>query len=104
MSVLLELTMFPTDKGESVSGQVSRIIEMIDRRGIDYRLTSMGTIMEFATIGEALAVISDAYALLESDCNRVFGTATFDIRKGRENRLSGKVESIERHLGKKAKS
>ena len=29
MSVLLEFAMFPTDKGESVSNYVSRIIKMI---------------------------------------------------------------------------
>jgi hypothetical protein len=44
MSVLAELTMFPTDRGESVSAYVSRIIAMIDDRGLDYRLTPMGTI------------------------------------------------------------
>jgi uncharacterized protein (TIGR00106 family) len=104
MSVLLELTMFPTDKGESVSVYVSRIVKMIDGRGVEYRLTPMGTIVEFDGLGEALQVVSDAYDLLEPDCNRVYATAKLDIRKGKGKRLTGKIESVEKHLGKKART
>ncbi|EEP60385.1 thiamine-binding protein, partial [Sulfurihydrogenibium yellowstonense] len=42
MSFLVEFSMFPTDKGESVSPYVSRIIKMIDESRIPYRLTPMG--------------------------------------------------------------
>ncbi len=104
MSVLLELAMFPTDKGESVSAYVSRIIRLIDERGIGYRLTPMGTIMEFDDVREALQVIADAYDLLHPDCNRVYATAKLDIRKGKAGRLTGKIESVEGHLGKKART
>ncbi len=103
MSVLLEFTMFPTDKGESVSTYVSRIIGMIDKRGIDYRLTPMGTIVEFDRLEEALNLVSDSYRLLEPDCNRVYATVKVDIRKGQGGRLIQKVESIKKHLGEKAK-
>ncbi|HUJ69003.1 MAG TPA: MTH1187 family thiamine-binding protein [Syntrophorhabdales bacterium] len=104
MSVLLELTMFPTDKGESVSPYVSRIIAMIDDRGVDYRLTPMGTIMEFARLDEALKVVADAYALLEPDCARVYGTMKLDIRKGKEGRLTQKIESVEKKIGRKVRT
>jgi len=104
MSVLLELTMFPTDKGESVSPYVSRIIAMIDDRGLDYRLTPMGTIMEFARLDEALKVVADAYALLEPDCARVYGTMKLDIRRGKEGRLFQKIESVEKKIGRKVRT
>jgi uncharacterized protein (TIGR00106 family) len=104
MSVLLELTMFPTDKGESVSAYVTRIIEMIDRRGIDYRLTPMGTIMEFDEIGEALKMVADSYDLLAPDCGRIYGAVKLDIRKGKGGRLTGKVESVKKQLGRKVKT
>jgi uncharacterized protein (TIGR00106 family) len=104
MSVLIQLTMFPTDKGESVSKEVSRIIDMIDSRGIDYRLTPMATIMEFETMDEALAVISNVYALLEPDCNRIYASATFDIRKGKSGRMAGKIASVEKKIGKKPRT
>jgi len=46
MSVLLEFSMFPTDKGESISAYVSRILTLIDDSGVPYRLTPMGTIVD----------------------------------------------------------
>ncbi|TCK04506.1 MTH1187 family thiamine-binding protein [Phorcysia thermohydrogeniphila] len=100
MSVLVEFSMFPTDKGESVSAYVSRIIRMIDESGIPYQLTSMGTVFETETIEEALEIIKKAYKELEPDCNRVYSVVKFDIRKGKENRLVQKIKSIETKLGR----
>ncbi len=104
MSVILEFAMFPTDKGEGVSGYVSRIVAMIDSRGIPYKLTPMGTIIEAETLEEALKVVRDAYGLLEADCGRVYSTIKLDIRKGKAGRLAQKIESVEKKMGKKAKT
>jgi len=104
MSVLLELAMFPTDKGESVSAYVARIIAMIDGSGLDYRLTPMGTIIETADLEGGLKIIADAYRLLEPDCARVYATVKLDIRKGKSGRLGQKIASVEEKLGKKAKT
>ena len=101
MSVLVEFAMFPTDKGESVSQYVSRIINMIDQSGIPYKLTPMGTVFETETMEEALEIINKAYKQLEKDCNRVYSVVKFDIRKGRSNRLTQKIKSVEEKLGKK---
>ncbi len=42
--VLLEFAMNPPDRGDGLSGYVARIIDVIDRSGVTYRLTPMGTI------------------------------------------------------------
>jgi uncharacterized protein (TIGR00106 family) len=99
MSTLMEFAMFPTDKGESVSGYVSRIIQMIDKSGINYSLTPMGTIIETKTLKEALIILEKAYAKLETDCNRIYTTIKKDIRKGKENRMEEKIHSIEKKIG-----
>ncbi len=104
MSVLLELTMFPTDKGESVSSYVAKIIDMIDGQKADYLLNPMGTVIEFPDLDEALGVVKDAYNLLQPDCNRVYATMKLDIRKGPTGRLRKKVESVEAKLGRKIKT
>ncbi len=100
MSVLMEFAMFPTDKGESVSPFVSRIIKMIDETGHDYRLTPMGTVVETNTLEETLEIIGKAYTLLEADCHRVYSTIKLDIRKGASNCLEGKVKAVEDRIGK----
>ncbi len=99
MSVLLEFAMFPTDKGDSVSSYVSRIIKMIDERGISYQLTPMGTIIETTTMREALDVVEKAYQQLSPDCNRIYSSLKFDIRIGMDSRMKGKIKSIEEKIG-----
>ena len=101
MSVLLEFAMFPTSDdcrdGSSVSAQVSKIIDAIDKSGVAYQLTPMGTVVETDTMKEALAIIELAYEQL-SDCERVYSSLKFDIRKNTKNRLKTKIASIEKVL------
>ena len=40
MSVLLQMAMFPTDKSESKSKEVSEVIKIIKDSGMNYQLTS----------------------------------------------------------------
>jgi uncharacterized protein (TIGR00106 family) len=104
MSILLEMSMFPTDKSESKSKEVSEVIKIIRDSGVNYQLTSMATIIETDTLGEALALVEKCYSKLdELGCNRVYATLKFDIRKGFKNRLETKIKSVENHIGKVSK-
>lgn len=100
MSVILNFAMFPTDKGASASPWVSKILKMIDESGVDYKLNPMGTSIETEKLEEALAIVQRSYELLEPDCERVYSAITIDIRKGKSNRMKGKIESIESKIGK----
>ena len=100
MSVLLEFAMFPTDKGASVSSYVSKVIDMVRNSGVSYKLTPMGTVIEAETMAKALHILEKAYEVLADDAERVYCSAKFDIRKGKSNRMDGKIESIEGKIGK----
>jgi uncharacterized protein (TIGR00106 family) len=99
MSVLFEFAMFPTDKGESASPYVSRIIKLIRESNATYKLTPMGTVIETETMDEALDLIRNAYSELEPDCKRIYSTVKFDIRKGPKGRMEQKIRSIENKIG-----
>ena len=103
MSVLLEFAMFPTSdncrKGASVSKQVAKIIDAIDRSGVKYQLTPMGTIIETDTMREALDVIELAYEQVKG-CERVYSSLKFDIRHNSEDRLTNKIKSVEKNIGR----
>ncbi len=104
MSVLLQMAMFPTDKSGSKSKEVSEIIKIIRDSGFSYKLTAMSTIIETQKISDALSIIQKCYEKLEElGCERVYSTLTFDIRKGYENRLEGKVKSVEDKIGEVSK-
>ena len=100
MSVLLNFAMFPTDKGESASTHVSKVLKMIDESGVSYKLNPMGTSIETETLAEALQIVQQAYDILDVDCQRVYSAITIDIRKGKSDRMKGKIKSIEEKVGK----
>jgi uncharacterized protein (TIGR00106 family) len=99
MSVLMEFAMFPTDKGASVSEYVSKVIDMIRKNAKNYKLTAMGTIIETDTMQEALEIIQKANDILTENSERVYSSITFDIQKNKNNRLQGKIQSIENRIG-----
>lgn len=100
MAMLLEFSMFPLGKGESVSEYVARSLDIIDKSGLDYRMNSMGTVVE-GEIDELMALVKQCFERMSQDCNRVECTMKFDWRRGATGRLTGKVESVEKRLGRK---
>ncbi|MDH5719950.1 MAG: MTH1187 family thiamine-binding protein [Spirochaetia bacterium] len=99
---LLMFSMTPLDKGESVSKYVSRSLDIIDKSGLEYRLNPMGTVVE-GSWEEVIKVMSDCFEKMSSDCNRISVSAKFDFRKGKSNRISGKMQSVENKLGRDLK-
>lgn len=100
--VLLEFSMFPLDRGESVSPYVARSLEIIDASGLDYRCHAMGTLVE-GEYDEVMEVVRKCFERMKEDCNRIECTIKFDYRNGGSGRLEGKVASVEEKLGKSVK-
>lgn len=97
--VLVEFAMFPTDKGESVSKYVSQVIDYIDKSGISYTLTPMGTILE-GTWEEVVKVIDGCFKVLEPQASRIYSTIKIDYRQGREKGMKTKTEKIKNILNR----
>ena len=104
MSALVEFSMFPTEQTQSKSAFVARVLDIVDKSGLEYQLTPMGTIIEGESVEEVLAVISEAYKDLQVDCDRVYSSIKIDYRKGPVGRLNKKVGAVEAKLGRKLKS
>ena len=101
--VLLEFSISPMDKGQSVAPYVARSLEIIEASGLDYQLHAMGTIVE-GELSDVLALLQRCLEALVPDCQRVTCTAKLDYRQGHRGRLRSKVESVERQLGRKLKT
>ena len=100
MAMLLEFSMFPLGKGESVGGYVADSLDIIGRSGVPYRLNPMGTVLE----GEwdaVIAVVKRCLDRMAADCDRVTCTMKFDWRRGATGRLQSKIASVEKRLGRK---
>jgi uncharacterized protein (TIGR00106 family) len=100
--VLLEFSIFPLDRGESLSPYVARCLDVVDRSGLDYRCHAMGTILE-GEFDAVMGVVKQCFAALASDCARIECSIKIDYRQDREGRLLSKVSSIEEKLGRKVK-
>jgi len=104
MSALVEFSMFPTEQTQSKSAFVARVLDIVDRSGLPYQLTPMGTIIEGETVAEVLAVINAAYEELQRDCGRVYSSIKIDWREGPVGRLENKIASVEAKLGRRLKT
>ncbi len=98
--VMLEFAMAPSGQGDSLSAYVARILDVIDKSGVAYRLTPMGTILE-GEWDEVFGVVSACFRELERDCSRIGLNLKVDYRKGPGGRLSAKIARIEQRLGRK---
>jgi len=98
MSVLVNFAIFPTDSGTSVSKEVSAVLKTVIESGFDYKLNAMGTVFETDYMEEALAVIQNAYNVL-NEHERVYLVVNMDIQKNKAGRIKSKIQSIENKLG-----
>ena len=101
--VLLEFSMSPLGKGESVGRYVARSLDIIDKSGVAYRLNPMGTVLE-GEWNDVFRVVGKCYERMKKDCNRISCTIKVDYRKGYKGRLDSKVSSVEKCLKRKMKS
>ena len=85
--VLLEFSMSPLGKGESVSKYVSRSLDIIDKSGVAYRLNPMGTVLE-GEWDEVFGVVRKCYERMKKDCNRISCSIKVDFRNGHSGRHS----------------
>jgi uncharacterized protein (TIGR00106 family) len=92
--VLLEFSMAPMGKGESVAPYVARCLEIVAASGLDYELHAMGTILE-GEWEQVHEVVRRCFEALRSDCDRISCTMKLDYRRGHRGRLKSKVEHVQ---------
>ncbi|MGB9691808.1 MAG: MTH1187 family thiamine-binding protein [Candidatus Sumerlaeaceae bacterium] len=84
---------------EHLSGPVAEMLKIVDESGLPYELHAMGTIIE-GEWNEVMPVIEKCYRYMSERFPRVSVIIKIDDARGRTGRLRGKVESVERLVGK----
>jgi uncharacterized protein (TIGR00106 family) len=95
MSVLIDFSIFPIGKNESVSPYVSRAVNIIENSGLAYKLGPMGTAVE-GEWEELMAMVTRCFNDLKKDCPRIYMNLKVDYRQGGTDRIEEKVESVTR--------
>ena len=97
MSVLIHFSIFPTDKGTSVSPYVAKSLRIIRESGLPYKLGPMSTAVE-GEWEEVMAVVERCFKELRKSSSRIYMTLQMDYREGAVNRIEGKIKSVEAKL------
>lgn len=98
MNMLVEFSVVPLGKGESVSQYVAECLKIVEASGINYRMNPMGTVLE-GDYDEAMSVIRACHMRVTELCPRVITSIKIDDRKGKKDMLDSKISSVERKLG-----
>jgi uncharacterized protein (TIGR00106 family) len=100
--MIVEFNIVPIGKGEELAGLVAKIIDIIDKSGLPYQLTSMGTIVE-GEWDDVFALIKKCHRKMKQEASRVSTHIAIDDRERAKDRIKGKVEDVERALGRQLK-
>jgi uncharacterized protein (TIGR00106 family) len=95
--MLVDFSIFPVGKGESLGSAVAEAFEVIERSGLPHEFHSMGTNIE-GEWDEVMAVIKACRDRLLEYANRVSISIKIDDRKAAKNRMAHKVTSAKEKM------
>ncbi|HHT18876.1 MAG: MTH1187 family thiamine-binding protein [Euryarchaeota archaeon] len=95
-----ELTIIPIGTSEtSLSKYVAVAVAALDKTGIKYKLSGMGTLLETENLDELFEALKVAHeAVFRDGVNRVVTSVKIDDRRDREKTMDDKVLSVEKKL------
>jgi len=97
---LMEFSIFPVDKGASLSPYVARALSIVEKSGLDYRLNPMGTVVE-GEWEDLLRLLTGCLRDMEKDSERISLYVKFDHRRGFSGAINSKIKSVQEKAGRK---
>lgn len=96
--MIVNFSIIPIGKNSSLSAEVAETLKIVSESGIDYKLHSMGTILE-GDWNNIMKLIKKCHKRVLKGSDRVLTTITIDDRKGKIDQITGKIKSVEKKLG-----
>jgi uncharacterized protein (TIGR00106 family) len=98
--MIVEFSITPIGRGASLSEDVVRVLDLVDKSGLEYKLTPMGTIVE-GEWDEIMRLVKQCHMLMLKRAPRVATWIHIDDRKRATDQIHHKVEAVEEKLGRK---
>ncbi len=98
--MLASFSISPVGVGESLSTHVAGMLDIIDKSGLPYKLGAMQTTVE-GPEDEVVLLIMRGHHHMLAKAHRVLTHIAIDDREGAKGRLTGKVASVEKALGRR---
>ncbi len=87
---------------DSMSGEVARAVETLEEYDVEYETGPMGTTIEAETTDELFAAAQAAHDTIDAD--RVSTVLKIDDKRSSDESAQEKVDAVESHLGRAAKT
>ena len=101
MTVVALLSVAPVREG-SMAGEVAKAVAALEGFDVTYETNPMGTVIETDSIDELFAAVQAAHEAVDGD--RVSTFLKIDDKRTSDTTAAAKVESVERELGRPARS
>ena len=101
--MLIEFSIVPIGASSSVGAKVAEVLDLVDSRGLSYKLIPMGTIVE-GEWDELLQLVKKCHMKMLRHAERVLTRIIIDDRKGKTGRISHKVRAVGKDWGGSLKS
>ncbi len=100
--MVAEFGVIPIGAGTSVSRYLVKVADLVAKSGLDYRVGSMGTVVE-GSWEQVFGLIKRCHQVVLKDVDRVWLHVSVDDRKDHKGkgRIDKKVRSIEEKLGRR---
>jgi uncharacterized protein (TIGR00106 family) len=98
-AMIIMFSIIPIDKGESISTEIARAINLVDQSGLTYQTTAMGTLIE-GNWDEVMNLIKRCHDEIRKNSRRVYTRINIDDREGANHELTKKVASVELKVGR----
>jgi uncharacterized protein (TIGR00106 family) len=98
--ITAELTIIPIGtSGTSLSNYIAAAVTALDKNGIKYELTGMGTLLESNDLEKIFIAIGEAHdAVFDEGAERVATSIKIDERRDTDRTIADKVSSVTQKL------
>lgn len=101
--MLVEFNIIPIGKGESVGDTIASVLSIVDNSGLPYRANAMSTVIE-GSWDECMGLIKKCHDEVMKTAPRLYSCIAIDLRPSKPlDRLTEKLKSVEKRLGKSIK-
>ncbi len=101
--MLAELSITPMCASEDTADWLAMVVDKIDKSGLNYQVTAMGTLIESDNWDKLMNIIGACHQIILQNCARVQTDLRIDEHKGRQGMLQKRVSEMEHLTGKELK-
>jgi uncharacterized protein (TIGR00106 family) len=96
--MMVQLSIMPISDNPHLAESVAKAVKIIDESGLEYRLTSMGTLIK-GDWKEVMEVVKKCHEAVREDYDRVMTQIKIDDVKNGERTFEDKIKSVEEKAG-----